>query len=49
MAWFATCQSLSIFFHNIALSVKDQIGMEEGASLVAQMVKNLPTMWESWV
>ena len=21
----------------------------QGASLVAQMVKNLPTMWETWV
>ena len=28
---------------------KEALAMYVGASLVAQMVKNLPAMWETWV
>ena len=33
-------------FPNIFLSIKKKGG---GASLLAQTVKNLPVMWETWV
>ena len=30
-------------------AAESQIRLRKGASLVAQLVKNLPAMWETWV
>ena len=45
---------LAIFFslevsHQVQVTLQGRVIEREGASLVAQMVKNLPAMWEMWV
>ena len=41
--------SLTAWFHLWAMSFNSHVALASGASLVAQMVKNLPSMQETWV